>query len=84
MLLPSTDVQINREKHAKIKYLLDLAGSSFSDLASSLALSPSTISSVSLGRSRSRRVEKAISERIGVPESELWPERMADKSEDAA
>ncbi|WP_299289056.1 helix-turn-helix domain-containing protein [uncultured Tateyamaria sp.] len=78
------DVQIDRQKHAKVKYLLDLAGSSFSDIAASLSLSPSTISSVSLGRSRSRRVEKAISERIGVPESELWPERITEKSEDAA
>ncbi len=82
--MPLPDVQIDRQKHAKVKYLLDLAGSSFSDIAASLSLSPSTISSVSLGRSRSRRVEKAISERIGVPESELWPERITEKSEDAA
>lgn len=78
------DVQIDREKHAKVKYLLALAGSSFSDVAARLGVSASTVSAVSLGRSRSRRIEAELSKRTGVPEVELWPERLNGKSEDAA
>lgn len=78
------DIQIDREKHAKIRYLLALAGLSFSDVAEILGVSPSTVSAVSIGRSRSRRIEMELSKRTGVPESELWPERLNGKSEDAA
>ena len=78
------DVQIDRQKHAKIRYLLAMAGLSFSDIAATLGVSPSTVSAVSLGRSRSRRIEMEISMRIGVPEPELWPERLSGKSETAA
>lgn len=77
------DIQIDREKHAKVRYLLALAGSSFSDVAANLGVSPSTVSAVSLGRSRSRRIEAELSKRTGVPETELWPERLNRKSEDA-
>lgn len=76
---------LDRANHARIQYLLALAGTSFSDVAARLSISPSAVCAVSLGRNRSARVEQEISRIVGLPVSEIWPGRAPSKNrEDAA
>jgi lambda repressor-like predicted transcriptional regulator len=77
-------LQIDRESHARVKYLLSLKGATFSDVAQSLSLTVSSVCSASLGRHRSAKVEQEISKRTGVPVSELWPGRTNNFSQEAA
>ena len=66
---------IDDKKHARIKSALSLKRISLSDIARTLAVTPSTVSIVSRGFRRSRRVEQAIAEGLGQTPEEVWPDR---------
>ncbi|TXH04647.1 MAG: hypothetical protein E6R07_07290 [Nevskiaceae bacterium] len=54
---------------------LRLAGSSLADVARELGVAGTTVTSVSQGYRRSRRIESAIATKLGVTPRSLWPER---------
>nr|WP_316627692.1 helix-turn-helix domain-containing protein [uncultured Brevundimonas sp.] len=66
---------IDDKKHARIKSALSLKRISLSDIARSLAVTPSTVSIVSRGFRRSRRVEQAIAQALGQAPEEVCPDR---------
>lgn len=66
---------IDDKKHAQIKSALSLKRISLSDIARSLEITPSTVSIVSRGFRRSRRVEQAIAAALGQTPEEVWPDR---------
>jgi hypothetical protein len=57
----------------RVKHLLGLAGYNLSDLAVELSCSVGFLSNVCAGRRRSKDLQKAISEKVNKPVSELWP-----------
>lgn len=63
------------KRHERIKMELRLAGSSLSQIARELGVQASTVASVSRGNCRSRRIEAAISSKLGVTPERLWPDR---------
>lgn len=79
---------IDDKRHARIKSALSLKRISLSDIARSLAVTPSTVSIVSRGFRRSRRVEQAIADALGQRPEEIWPDRYrrgsADRREEAS
>ncbi len=54
---------------------LRLAGSSLADVARELGVAPTTVTSVSQGMRRSRRIEAAIAGKLNEAPAQLWPER---------
>ncbi len=66
---------VDLEKHERIKCALRISGSSLAKLSRELGLSISSVSTVSQGYRRSRRIQKAIAEQLGKSPEELWPER---------
>lgn len=64
-----------REQHEYIKMRLRLVGSSLAIIARELGIQPTTVTAASLGKRRSRRIETAIADRLGVTPRALWPER---------
>jgi Ner family transcriptional regulator len=62
-----------RERKVWIKAHLELAGSSFSDIARELKIRRQSVQQV-LNKS-SRRVELAIAAKLGFTPEEIWPER---------
>ena len=79
MSLRLTQMQADVEKHEKIKMLLRLSGSSLSQIARELSVAPTTVTTVSQGYRRSKRIETAIATRLGLDPSELWRERYASQ-----
>lgn len=59
--------------HEMIRARLRLAGTSFSDIARELGITPASVSLVSQGRRRSRKVELAIAEKLGTTPNQIWP-----------
>lgn len=57
---------------------LRLAGSSLSDVARELGVAATTVTSVSQGFRRSRRIEALIAQKLRTTPSRLWPDRYAD------
>lgn len=57
-----------------IKAALHLRGSSYSDIARQIEVTTSAVSLVARGRSRSKRIEEAIAQQVGVEPHLLWPE----------
>lgn len=72
---------IDDKKHAQIKSALGLKRISLSDIARSLDVTPSTVSIVSRGFRRSRRVERAIADALGQAPEDLWPDRYEGPAE---
>lgn len=66
---------IDDKRHANIKAALSLRGRSLSDIARKLGVAPTTISIVSRGIRRSRRIEEAIAGELGMQAGQLWPDR---------
>ena len=66
---------IDDKLHARIKGALALRGQNLSTIARDLGVAPTTVSIVSRGFRRSRRIEQAIAEAIGCPPARLWPDR---------
>ncbi|MBS0437641.1 MAG: helix-turn-helix domain-containing protein [Proteobacteria bacterium] len=54
---------------------LRLAGSSLAEIARELSVTPTTVTIVSQGQRRSRRIEQAIAAKLGTTAASLWPER---------
>lgn len=67
------------QRHERIKMRLRLAGSSLSGVARELKVAATTVTSVSQGYRRSRRIEQAIADKLGETPECLWPERYAKK-----
>lgn len=65
-------------RHSRIKSALRLRNRSLSDIARTLDVDPGTVSIVSRGFRRSRRIESAIAEALGQQPAELWPDRYAE------
>ena len=61
--------------HERVKMRLRLVGSSLSEIARELEVRPTTVTSVSQGYRRSRRIEAAIAAKLGISPDRLWPER---------
>lgn len=72
---------IDDKRHAKIKGALSLKGVSLSDIARSLDVTPSSVSIVSRGFRRSRRIEQAIADVLGETPQKVWPDRYRDDSQ---
>jgi Ner family transcriptional regulator len=66
------------EQHERIKMRLRLAGSSLAEVARDLGVAGTTVTSVSQGYRRSRRIESAIAAKLGVQPGSLWPDRYPD------
>ncbi len=69
------DIPIDRARHARIKFELELRGLRLADIAIQLGTGASVISSVSLGKSRSQRIERHLASAIEQSVEELFPER---------
>ena len=69
-----------RRQHEWIKMQLRLCGSSLADIARELGVAKTTVTAVSQGLRRSRRIEAAIVAKLGMPPERLWPERMSVRS----
>ena len=67
-------------QHEKIKYWLRLKGVSLAQIARELNVTPTTVTTVSQGTTRSRRIEAAIAEHLGMTPARLWPERYAQST----
>ncbi len=63
------------KRHERIKMKLRLAGSSLTQVARDLGVSPSTVASVSRGECRSRRIEDRIAAVLTTSPARLWPNR---------
>ncbi|WP_183996075.1 helix-turn-helix domain-containing protein [Sphingomonas kyeonggiensis] len=66
---------IDDRQHARIKGALALRGLTLSSIARDLGVAPGTVSIVSRGFRRSRRIESAIAVALGCSPADLWPER---------
>lgn len=63
------------QRHERIKMKLRLAGSSLAQVARELQVQPTTVTSVSRGLSRSKRIESRIAEVLRTTPDKLWPDR---------
>jgi len=63
------------EKHELIKARLRIAGTSLKKIAVELGVSASSMSNVSQGYRRSRRIEDAIALALGTTPDVLWPSK---------
>lgn len=61
--------------HEHIKLRLRLVGSSLAEVARELCVAATTVTSVSQGHRRSRRIEMHIAEKLGTSAAELWADR---------
>ncbi|OOY15870.1 hypothetical protein BMI85_09960 [Thioclava sp. DLFJ4-1] len=78
------DFQINRERHSRIKYELDRRGLSLAEIARRAGVGLSAVSSVSLGRSRSARIEAKLADALETTAPELFPERYPEERKGSA
>lgn len=61
--------------HEMIRARLRLAGTSFSDIARELGITPASVSLVSQGLRRSRPVQQVIADKLGTQPEKIWPDR---------
>jgi len=69
------DLTIDRERHARIRYELSLRGLTLAEIAKRAGVSISSVSAVSLGKSRSARVEMILAKALDTEPESLFPER---------
>ncbi|MNR40844.1 hypothetical protein D3C85_1591720 [compost metagenome] len=62
-------------QHHRLKARLAARNLTLSDIARSLDVAPSTVTIVSKGFRRSRRIETALAEAVGTTPDRLWPAR---------
>lgn len=62
-------------QHERVKGALHLRGVSLADIARQLGVTPTTVTVVSKGHRRSRRIENAIAQALGLSPRTVWPER---------
>ena len=67
------------KQHDHVKWLLSVHGRSLSDVAHALGVRPTSVTMVSKGRGRSRRIEAAIAEAAGLTTAQLWPSYYPDQ-----
>ena len=72
-----------KQLHVHIKHALNLKGSSLADIARTLNISQGSVSQVSIGRSRSKRVESALASALETTPEQLFPDRY-NKKEDGS
>lgn len=65
--------------HEMVRARLRLARTSFSNIARELGITPASVSLVSQGRRRSRKVERTIADKLGTTPEKIWPERYGEK-----
>ena len=70
-----------KQLHVHIKHALNLKGSSLADIARTLNISQGSVSQVSLGRSRSKRVESALASALETTPEQLFPDRYTKKED---
>lgn len=70
-------------QHEHIKWALGVRGTSFSEVARSLDVSATSVSLVSKGRSRSKRIEEALAKETGFTPAQLWPFHYCEQAEGA-
>lgn len=66
-------------RHLEIRHGLNLAGTSFSEIARMLKVSHTTVNNVSRSKTRSARIEQAIASALGKKPCEIWPEYFEGK-----
>lgn len=66
---------VDHETHLWVKQALKAKGSSLSKIARAEGVKPSSVSIISKGWRRSRRVELAIANVLQISPEEIWPER---------
>lgn len=66
---------VDEKKHLQIKEALHARGLSISSIARDQGVAKTTVSLVCRGYSRSRRLEQAIAQALGLEPAELWPNR---------
>lgn len=64
-----------KANHAKVRAALAARGCTLAQVARELGVAPSTVTIVSQGDRRSKRVETAIAFAAGAEPSTLWPDR---------
>lgn len=65
-----------QRRHRQVRAALECKGITLSQIAAELGVSPSSVSAVSLGRSRSRTIEEAICRYLDTDVATLWPSRI--------
>ncbi|MCK0121069.1 helix-turn-helix domain-containing protein [Loktanella sp. F6476L] len=80
--LPAADHldRLRLRRHELIKSQLKLSGSSLAELGRELELKSETMTTVSKGRGKSRRVQLHIAKALGLEPSTLWPEAFSKTS----
>ncbi|PWR00996.1 hypothetical protein DKT77_19320 [Meridianimarinicoccus roseus] len=73
------DQSTDRARHALIKYQLALRGLTLADIARRANVGTSAVSIVSIGKSRSVRIEALLAEALGTKADELFPERYTNQ-----
>lgn len=63
------------QQHERVKMRLRLAGTSLAEVARELGVAATTVTSVSQGFRRSRRIETLIAQKLQTTPSRLWPDR---------
>ena len=64
-------------EHEKLKMELRLRGSSMSQIAANVGVQPGSVTAVSQGIRRSRKIESALATAIGTTPETLFPSRYA-------
>lgn len=68
-------LNVDLEFHERLKYQLRLTGSSMAKIARSLGVSQSSVTVVSQGYRRSRRIEAEIARQLGTSAEKLFADR---------
>lgn len=63
------------QQHERVKMRLRLLGTSLADVARELGVAATTVTSVSQGFRRSRRIEALIAQKLRTTPLRLWPDR---------
>lgn len=69
----------SEKQHEHIKWALGRRGTSLSTIARTLGVAPTSVTMVSKGRGRSRRIEEAIAAAAGFTPAQLWPSKYLDR-----
>ena len=81
---PSATEHLDRlrlRRHEFIKSHLRLANTSLAQLGRELGLKNGTMTTISKGQGRSKRVQLHIAAALDIPEWKLWPEYFSENSE---